>query len=128
MGIESSCRRDASISDTHDWVFAAAVWIQDLLNDGGSADIVKSVKPADVHPALAPSRRGSIFSAICLPETQVAYDAAKTAEFGEERSVAGQTVKFRVANVYCKLGVSRTEETHYAHGHGLVDHSLRDHG
>ena len=123
--------------------------IQDVLNRGASAYIVKSVNPADVPSALRQAVEGSVFSAIGLPETQVAADAAKAAglteretailkalarglsndAIGKELWVAEQTVKFHLTNIYRKLGVSnRTEATRYAYENGLVDHSLRDHG
>ena len=123
--------------------------IQDVLNRGASAYIVKSVNPADVPSALRQAVEGSVFSAIGLPETQVADDAAKAAglteretailkalarglsndAIGKELWVAEQTVKFHLTNIYRKLGVSnRTEATRYAYENGLVDHSLRDHG
>ncbi len=123
--------------------------IQDVLNRGASAYIVKSVNPADVPSALRQAVEGSVFSAIGLPETQVADDAAKAAglteretailkalarglsndAIGKELWVDEQTVKFHLTNIYRKLGVSnRTEATRYAYENGLVDHSLRDHG
>ena len=51
--------------------------IQDVLNRGASAYIVKSVNPADVPSALRQAVEGSVFSAIGLPEAQVADDAAR---------------------------------------------------
>jgi DNA-binding NarL/FixJ family response regulator len=122
--------------------------IQDVLNRGASAYIVKSVNPADVPSALRQALEGSVFNAIGLPETQVADDAAKAVglteretailkalarglsndAIGKELWVAEQTVKFHLTNIYRKLGVSnRTEATRYAYEHGLVDTSLRDH-
>src|SRR3954464_65929 len=116
--------------------------IQDVLNRGASAYIVKTVNPADVPSALRQAVEGSVFSAIGLPETQVADDAAKAAglteresailkalarglsndAIGKELWVAEQTVKFHLTNIYRKLGVSnRTEATRYAYEHGLVD-------
>jgi DNA-binding NarL/FixJ family response regulator len=123
--------------------------IQDVLNRGASAYIVKSVNPVDVPSALRQALEGSVFNAIGLPEKQVADDAAKKAglteretsilkalarglsndAIGKELWVAEQTVKFHLTNIYRKLGVSnRTEATRYAYENGLVDHSLRDHG
>jgi DNA-binding NarL/FixJ family response regulator len=123
--------------------------IQDVLNRGASAYIVKSVNPVDVPSALRQALDGSVFNAIGLPEKQVADDAAKKAglteretsilkalarglsndAIGKELWVAEQTVKFHLTNIYRKLGVSnRTEATRYAYENGLVDHSLRDHG
>jgi len=122
--------------------------IQDVLNRGASAYIVKSVNPVDVPSALRQALEGSVFNAIGLPEKQVADDAAKAAglteretsilkalarglsndAIGKELWVAEQTVKFHLTNIYRKLGVSnRTEATRYAYENGLVDHSLRDH-
>jgi DNA-binding NarL/FixJ family response regulator len=123
--------------------------IQDVLNRGASAYIVKSVNPVDVPSALRQALEGSVFNAIGLPEKQVSDDAAKAAglteressilkalarglsndAIGKELWVAEQTVKFHLTNIYRKLGVSnRTEATRYAYENGLVDHSLRDHG
>jgi DNA-binding NarL/FixJ family response regulator len=123
--------------------------IQDVLNRGASAYIVKSVNPVDVPSALRQALEGSVFNAIGLPEKQVADDAAKKAglteretsilkalarglsndAIGKELWVAEQTVKFHLTNIYRKLGVSnRTEATRYAYENGLVDHSLRNHG
>ena len=123
--------------------------IQDVLNRGASAYIVKSVNPVDIPSALRQALEGSVFNAIGLPEKQVADDAAKKAglteretsilkalarglsndAIGKELWVAEQTVKFHLTNIYRKLGVSnRTEATRYAYENGLVDHSLRDHG
>ena len=123
--------------------------IQDVLNRGASAYIVKSVNPVDVPSALRQALEGSVFNAIGLPEKQVADDAAKAAglteretsilkalarglsndAIGKELWVAEQTVKFHLTNIYRKLGVSnRTEATRYAYENGLVDTSLRDHG
>jgi DNA-binding NarL/FixJ family response regulator len=122
--------------------------IQDVLNRGASAYIVKSVNPVDVPSALRQALEGSVFNAIGLPEKQVSDDAAKAAglteressilkalarglsndAIGKELWVAEQTVKFHLTNISRKLGVSnRTEATRYAYENGLVDHSLRDH-
>jgi DNA-binding NarL/FixJ family response regulator len=116
--------------------------IQDVLNRGASAYIVKSVNPIDVPSALRQALEGSVFNAIGLPETRVAEDAAKAAglteretsilralarglsndAIGKELWVAEQTVKFHLTNIYRKLGVSnRTEATRYAYEHGLVE-------
>jgi DNA-binding NarL/FixJ family response regulator len=116
--------------------------IQDVLNRGASAYIVKSVNPVDVPSALRQAVEGSVFSAIGLPEKQVVDDAAKAAglteretsilkalarglsndAIGKELWVAEQTVKFHLTNIYRKLGVSnRTEATRYAFENRLVD-------
>ena len=116
--------------------------IQDVLNRGASAYIVKSVNPVDVPSALRQALEGSVFNAIGLPEKQVADDAAKAAgltdretsilkalarglsndAIGKELWVAEQTVKFHLTNIYRKLGVnSRTEAVRYAYEHGLAD-------
>jgi DNA-binding NarL/FixJ family response regulator len=60
--------------------------IQDVLNRGASAHIVESVNPADVPSALRQAVEGSVFSAIGLPETHVADDAAKAAGLTERET------------------------------------------
>src|SRR5205823_11508755 len=123
--------------------------IQDVLNRGASAYIVKSVNPVDVPSALRQAVEGSVFSAIGRPEKQVADDAAKAAglteretsilkalarglsndAIGKELWVAEQTVKFHLTNIYRKLGVSnRTEAARLAYQHGLVESPIDDHG
>jgi DNA-binding NarL/FixJ family response regulator len=123
--------------------------IQDVLNRGASAYIVKSVNPVDIPSALRQALEGSVFNAIGLPETRVSEDAAKAAGLteretailkalarglsndgiGKELWVAEQTVKFHLTNIYRKLGVSnRTEATRYAYEHGLVDAPGRSDG
>jgi DNA-binding NarL/FixJ family response regulator len=43
--------------------------------------------------------------------------------------VTEQTVKFHLSNVYRKLGIAnRTQASHYAHVHGLLEAGARDHG
>ena len=47
---------------------------------------------------------------------------ASNSAIARELFVTEQTVKFHLSNVYRKLGVSnRTEASHYAHVHGLID-------
>ena len=121
--------------------------IQDVLNRGASAYIVKSVNPVDVPSALRQALEGSVFNAIGLPEKQVADDAAKAAgltdretsilkalarglsndAIGKELWVAEQTVKFHLTNIYRKLGVAnRTEAARFAYQEGLVTSPLLD--
>jgi DNA-binding NarL/FixJ family response regulator len=116
--------------------------IQNVLNRGASAYIVKSVDPIDIPSALRQALQGSVFTAIGVPETQASSEAAKAAglteretsilkalarglsneAIGKELWVAEQTVKFHLTNIYRKLDVSnRTEATRYAFKHGLVD-------
>jgi DNA-binding NarL/FixJ family response regulator len=122
--------------------------IQDVLNRGASAYIVKSVNPVDIPSALRQALEGSVFNAIGLPEQRVSENAAKAAglteretsilqalarglsndAIGKELWVAEQTVKFHLTNIYRKLEVSnRTEATRYAYEHGLVDTPDREH-
>jgi DNA-binding NarL/FixJ family response regulator len=121
--------------------------IQNVLNRGASAYIVKSVNPIDLPAALRQALDGSVFNAIGLPEKRASEDAAKAAglteretailkalarglsndAIGQELWVAEQTVKFHLTNIYRKLEVSnRTEATRYAYEHGLVDHPAHD--
>ena len=123
--------------------------IQDVLNRGASAYIVKSVNPVDVPSALRQALDGTVFSAIGLPEKTAQQDAVKAAglterestilkalarglsneAIGKELWVAEQTVKFHLTNIYRKLEVSnRTEAARYAYEHGLIDSPQSDHG
>ena len=121
--------------------------IQDVLNRGASAYIVKSVNPIDLPGALRQAVEGTVFSTIGMPDATAA-SAAKSAGLTERESVilgalarglsneqiakelwvAEQTVKFHLTNVYRKLGVSnRTEAARFAYQQGLVESPLDEH-
>ena len=122
--------------------------IQTALKRGASAYIVKSIDPDDLPGALRQALDGNVFTTAGVtedPGERAAKDAGLTERelvivravarglsneaIAKELWVAEQTVKFHLTNIYRKLGVSnRTEATRYAYEHGLVDHSLRDHG
>ena len=115
--------------------------IQDVLNRGASAYIVKSVNPVDLPSAIRQAVDETVYTAIGLPEKQVADAAAKAAglteretsilkalarglsndAIGKELWVAEQTVKFHLTNIYRKLGVSnRSGAVRYAFEHDLA--------
>lgn len=119
--------------------------IQSALNRGASAYIVKSVNPLDLPSALRQVVEGSVYMTLGLPpngqhsgkaaglterETTILKALARglsNQAIAKELWVAPQTVKFHLANIYRKLGVSnRTEATRYAYREGLVDSPLYD--
>jgi DNA-binding NarL/FixJ family response regulator len=123
--------------------------IQNVLNRGASAYIVKSVNLQDLPSALRQALEGTVYSAVGLPEKAVEDEAAKAVglterettilkalarglsneAIGKELWVAEQTVKFHLTNIYRKLEVSnRTEAARYAYEHGLVESPVRELG
>ena len=123
--------------------------IQNVLNRGASAYIVKSVNLQDLPSALRQALEGTVYSAVGLPEKVVEDEAAKAVglterettilkalarglsneAIGKELWVAEQTVKFHLTNIYRKLEVSnRTEAARYAYEHGLVESPVRELG
>ena len=123
--------------------------IQNVLNRGASAYIVKSVNLQDLPSALRQALEGTVYSAVGLPERAVEGEAAKAVglterettilkalarglsneAIGKELWVAEQTVKFHLTNIYRKLEVSnRTEAARYAYEHGLVESPAREMG
>jgi DNA-binding NarL/FixJ family response regulator len=123
--------------------------IQNILNRGASAYIVKSVNLQDLPSALRQALEGTVYSAVGLPEKVVEDEAAKAVglterettilkalarglsneAIGKELWVAEQTVKFHLTNIYRKLEVSnRTEAARYAYEHGLVESPVRELG
>jgi DNA-binding NarL/FixJ family response regulator len=123
--------------------------IQNVLNRGASAYIVKSVNLQDLPSALRQALEGTVYSAVGLPERAVEVEAAKAVglterettilkalarglsneAIGKELWVAEQTVKFHLTNIYRKLEVSnRTEAARYAYEHGLVESPVRELG
>lgn len=115
--------------------------IQDALRRGASAYIVKTVNPLDLPSALRQVIEGTVFQTLGLPEmsdrspgaaagltereTTVLHALARGLSNGaiaKELWVAPQTVKFHLANIYRKLGVSnRTEATRHAYREGLAE-------
>jgi DNA-binding NarL/FixJ family response regulator len=123
--------------------------IQNILNRGASAYIVKSVNLQDLPSALRQALEGTVYSAVGLPDRAVEDEAAKAVglterettilkalarglsneAIGKELWVAEQTVKFHLTNIYRKLEVSnRTEAARYAYEHGLVESPVRELG
>jgi DNA-binding NarL/FixJ family response regulator len=123
--------------------------IQNVLNRGASAYIVKSVNLQDLPSALRQALEGTVYSAVGLPEKAVEDEAARAVglterettilkalarglsneAIGKELWVAEQTVKFHLTNIYRKLEVSnRTEAARYAYEHGLVESPVRELG
>jgi DNA-binding NarL/FixJ family response regulator len=123
--------------------------IQNVLNRGASAYVVKSVNPIDLPSVLRQAMEGTVYSAVGLPEKSDENDAARSAgltdrettilkalarglsndAIGKELWVAEQTVKFHLTNIYRKLGVSnRTEAARYAYEHGLAQSPARELG
>jgi DNA-binding NarL/FixJ family response regulator len=117
--------------------------IELALKRGASAYIAKTVNPLDLASAVRQAFEGTVFTTF-VP-AGVAEESAGTAAGLTERELAmlkavarglsnqaigkkywvtEQTVKFHLGNVYRKLGVTnRTEATHFAYEHGLVDRS-----
>jgi DNA-binding NarL/FixJ family response regulator len=123
--------------------------IQNVLNRGASAYIVKSVNLQDLPSALRQALEGTVYTAVGLPAKAVEDEAAKAVglterettilkalarglsneAIGKELWVAEQTVKFHLTNIYRKLEVSnRTEAARYAYEHGLVESPVRELG
>ena len=113
---------------------------------GIDAAISKDAPPASVGLLIREVASGNIFHAFArrtgrspqpsfLPNLTareleilrwVAAGASNSA-IARELYVTEQTVKFHLSNVYRKLGVAnRTEASHYAHVHGLLDYTAAD--
>ena len=122
--------------------------IESALRRGACAFILKTIDPNDLGGVIHQIMNGTVFRAPDIAEAPPA-DLARPAGLTDRESailaalarglsndaiakelwITKQTVKFHLTNIYRKLGVSnRTEATRYAYEHGLVDHSLRDHG
>jgi DNA-binding NarL/FixJ family response regulator len=117
--------------------------IELALKRGASAYIAKTVNPLDLASAVRQAFEGTVFTtfvptgveeespgtAAGLTERELAMLKAvarglSNQAIGKKYWVTEQTVKFHLGNVYRKLGVTnRTEATHFAYEHGLVDSS-----
>jgi two-component system, NarL family, response regulator LiaR len=117
--------------------------IQEGLERGAAAYIVKSVNPVDLPSALRQAFEGTVYSAVgngaASATSQSPPDGSYLTEreltilravaqglsnkaISKEMWVTEQTVKFHLTNIYRKLGVAnRTAAARYAHSHGLAD-------
>jgi DNA-binding NarL/FixJ family response regulator len=118
--------------------------IQEALERGAAAYVVKSVNPIDLPSALRQAFEGTVYSAPSArgADRSAASMAAESSGLTEReltilRAVANglsnkaisreiwvteQTVKFHLTNIYRKLGVhSRTAAARYAHAEGLLE-------
>ena len=115
--------------------------LEAALDAGIDSAISKAAPPASVGLLIREVAAGNVFHAFAprtvsnpvssfLPNLTareleilrwVAAGASNSA-IARELFVTEQTVKFHLSNVYRKLGVAnRTEASHYAHVHGLID-------
>jgi DNA-binding NarL/FixJ family response regulator len=115
--------------------------LEEALSAGIDAAISKAAPPASVGLLIREVAAGNVFHAFArraasdpvsslVPNLTareleilrwVAAGASNSA-IARELFVTEQTVKFHLSNVYRKLGVAnRTEASHYAHVHGLID-------
>ena len=117
--------------------------VQAAFNRGASGYVVKSVNPVDLPSAVRQAMDGTFFSAfdagsgdadavaaagLSDRELEILKAAARGLSnhaIGKEFWISDQTVKFHLSNIYRKLDVSsRTEATHFAYEHGLVENPL----
>ena len=113
--------------------------IEAALRHGAEAYVLKQVEPRDLAAAIRQATESTVFHPVAAPsDAAVSPDVdlspkeltilrgvaagASNKELARTLWVSEQTVKFRLTNIYRKLGVAnRTEAAHYAHAHRLVD-------
>jgi DNA-binding NarL/FixJ family response regulator len=122
-------------------VFSSEALIENVMKRGASGYVVKSVLPADlpsiIRQAVAEDRLplpiavdadvAATAAAVGLTPRELAILTAVAKGMTNDAiahrlTVAPQTVKFHLTNVYRKLGVTnRTEAALYAYQHGLAE-------
>ena len=115
--------------------------LDEALAAGIDAAISKTAPPASVGLLIREVAAGNVFHAFARPAASAPVSSfqpnltareleilrwvaagASNSAIARELFVTEQTVKFHLSNVYRKLGVAnRTEASHYAHVHGLID-------
>jgi DNA-binding NarL/FixJ family response regulator len=116
-------------------------WLAEASAAGIDAAIAKTPRPTTIGVLVREVAAGNVFHAFSLGQAPVerpgialdltareleilrsAAGGASNGQIANRLFVTEQTVKFHLSNVYRKLGVSnRTEASHYAHVHGLLD-------
>jgi DNA-binding NarL/FixJ family response regulator len=122
--------------------FEDAAWVEQALDDGASAYVLKSVDPRDLPAVVRQTVEGTVVASPPLtravqPAEQVGLsereqeilrfvaDGLTNAAIARKLFVTEQTIKFHLGSIYRKLGASnRTEATHWAVTHGLVDRRI----
>jgi DNA-binding NarL/FixJ family response regulator len=122
-------------------------WLSEAVLAGIDAAIAKTLPPEDLNALLREVAAGNVFHAFDAPRaalgppvasgfpslTRRELEVLRLVAAGTPNSriaaqlwIAEQTVKFHLSKVYRKLGVSnRTEASHHAHVHGLLDSAAR---
>jgi DNA-binding NarL/FixJ family response regulator len=122
--------------------FDDAAWIEQALDDGASAYVLKSVDPRDLPAIVRQTVEGTVVASPPLsretpPAEQVGLsereqeilrfvaDGLTNGAIARKLFVTEQTIKFHLGSIYRKLGASnRTEATHWAVTHGVVDRRM----
>lgn len=95
--------------------------------------LVREIVAGQVYHAFAPGtaavRTSQVPSDLTARELEIlklAAGGSSNGKIARELFVTEQTVKFHLSNVYRKLGVvNRTEASHFAYTHGLLDSPAR---
>jgi DNA-binding NarL/FixJ family response regulator len=120
-----------------------APWLGDAVRAGADAAIAKTVQPMTLGLLVREIWAGTIRHAFAsrpavsadvsrgnltrreLEILRLVANGASNSLIARQLWVTEQTVKFHLSNVYRKLNVAnRTEASHVAHLHGLIDHAL----
>ena len=122
--------------------FDDAAWIEQALDDGASAYVLKSVDPRDLPAIVRQTVEGTVVASPPLsretpPAEQVGLsdreqeilrfvaDGLTNGAIARKLFVTEQTIKFHLGSIYRKLGASnRTEATHWAVTNGVVDRRI----
>jgi DNA-binding NarL/FixJ family response regulator len=123
-----------------------ACFVQEAARAGAHAAIAKTVQPGTlallvreiwagtvhhafegVRAAASPSAEHATLTPRELEILRLVAAGSSNGRIASQLWVTEQTVKFHLSNVYRKLGVSnRTEASHYAHVHALLDPRTAD--
>jgi DNA-binding NarL/FixJ family response regulator len=123
-----------------------AGWLAEASRAGIDAAVAKAVRPISLGALVREVVAGNVFQTFAqptVPEQSVppacaglttreleililVASGASNNRIASDLWVTEQTVKFHLSNVYRKLGVSnRTQASHYAHLHGLLEPEFR---